>query len=266
MTDPLELPPGTWERLASAPRRLLCLDHDGTLAPLVEDRRAARALPRSLALLGRIAESRVTRVAVVSGRPCAELARLVPAARFTLVGEHGWEARAPGSPVHAWTIPQAARDALAAARARADAAGLAGLVESKRASLVLHVRGLPEPEAERAVAAMGCAWSDLPGAAPLALRRIDGGLELRAAGRDKGMALLDLLSSEPPGTLAVHVGDDETDEDAFRAVAGRGLGVLVAPSPRPTSASCRLSSCEEVTLLLSAWLDRVEGQPAVGRA
>jgi hypothetical protein len=50
------------------------------------------------------------------------------------------------------------------------------------------------------------------------LERIDGGVELRLHGRNKGTAVLSMISQAPPGTFGVFVGDDATDEDAFAAV------------------------------------------------
>jgi trehalose-phosphatase len=65
----------------------------------------------------------------------------------------------------------------------------------------------------------------------------------------KGKAVLWLLEElglDRPDVLPVYIGDDETDEDAFAALAGRGLGILVADRPQKTEAEYRLESPEAV--------------------
>ena len=53
------------------------------------------------------------------------------------------------------------------------------------------------------------------------LLEFEGGLELRV-GRDKGGAIDTLIAEAPPGTPVAYVGDDLTDEAAFRALSQRG--------------------------------------------
>jgi trehalose-phosphatase len=82
---------------------------------------------------------------------------------------------------------------------------------------------------------------------------------------DKGRAVLWLLGTlglEGPGVVPVYLGDDVTDEDAFRALAGRGLGVLMAEPARPSAADYRLRSVEEVRRFLEALEGRL---PAASR-
>ena len=81
------------------------------------------------------------------------------------------------------------------------------------------------------------------------------GLELRHPGRSKGDVMRELLEEQPSGTISAYVGDDETDEDAFRALAGRGLAVLVAEQPRETAAE-HVIPHEGVGPLLEAWLEQ----------
>jgi trehalose-phosphatase len=69
----------------------------------------------------------------------------------------------------------------------------------------------------------------------------------------KGQALLwllDALGLEGPDVLPLYIGDDLTDEDAFRALGDRGVGILVAEEPRETAAEYRLRDPEEVRRFL----------------
>ena len=78
--------------------------------------------------------------------------------------------------------------------------------------------------------------------------------ELRPASEwHKGKAvvwLLEALGLAGADALPVYLGDDVTDEDAFGAVAGRGLGILVAEAPRVTAAGYRLTGPAEVQIFL----------------
>lgn len=248
------VPEALWREAAAAPRRLLALDYDGTLAPFCVDPGAARPLPAARRALDHVLAG-ATEVVVLSGRPPADVARLLGMPPIEIVGEHGWTIRrADGGELRHPVPPQriAALD-----RAESLAPQLApGRVERKRASLVVHTRGLAPglaAEVERRA---------LDGFAPLtgdglAVRPIDGGLELRVRGRDKGVALAELAAESGPGVFVAAVGDDDTDEDAFRAAArAGGWGVRVGAT-RPTAARAALASPHEVARFLELWAERI---------
>ncbi len=247
-----------WRLVSLAHHRLLMLDHDGTLAPFRDRRDEARPLPRFLPLLGRLSASGHTRVAVISGRPVAELVPLLGALPIALVGEHGWEERTPEGAVLQAPLPDGAPAALDEAERRARAAGLGARLERKRTALTLHVRGLEPSVATRLVSEASGLWSGIEPRTQLRLDAIDGGLELRVRGRDKGSAALALLAQSPPGTLAVYVGDDTSDEDAFAVVREWGFGVRVGATERESLAGARLADSEELARFLETWLSLLE--------
>jgi trehalose-phosphatase len=65
----------------------------------------------------------------------------------------------------------------------------------------------------------------------------------------------------PPGTLPVYLGDDTTDEDAFRALGREGVTIRVGDSGSPTAARHRLRDPDEVLGFLQRWRDELE-EPA----
>jgi len=251
------VPRELWDRLHGRGRRLLLLDYDGTLAPFHIHRDRAHVPPNTLQLLRALAASPRTSVAVVSGRPIDELDRLIgdPKLRVHWIGEHGWEERAPGGDTRQHPLSEEARLGLDGAWKAIGARGLQSRVEKKRTGLVLHTRGL-FPDADdslhRATEAVWLPWTER---APLRLSTIHGGLELRAVGRDKGLATLDLHRRHGDVALVVYVGDDETDEDAFKALADRGFGIRVGKDDGPTSAHGRLPKPETMDEFLARWLD-----------
>ena len=86
------------------------------------------------------------------------------------------------------------------------------------------------------------------------LSAFDGGLELRARGYDKAQVVATVLEECSGHTVAAFLGDDATDEDGFRAVQGRGIGILVRPEWRPTSAEMWLRPPGEVAEFLKQWI------------
>lgn len=256
------IPEKLWAMVAIAPHRLLMLDYDGTLAPFHVDRDQARPLPRSLELLQRLAGHRHTSLAIVSGRPVREVERLLGPLAATLVGEHGWEWRAADGTLELPDLGDAAATALAEAERVGREAGWQDVMERKRSAIVLHTRALPAARAVALEERAGAAWGALEVPGVIALDRINGGLELRARGRDKGTVVRTLLGQAPPLTLGVFVGDDVTDEDAFEAVRERGFGVRVGEADRPTKAMGRIASCDDVPGFLERWLEASAGGSA----
>ena len=87
----------------------------------------------------------------------------------------------------------------------------------------------------------------------LQVQEFDGGVELKASGHDKGTAVKTLLSEMGPGAVATYLGDDRTDEDAFKAIRGRGMAVLVRDIFVPTHADLWIRPPEELIKFLNRW-------------
>jgi len=229
------------------------LDYDGTLAPLTRERAEALPDPASLSHLRAISRASGTRVAIVSGRQLVELDRLLRLRNLTLVGEHGWEERRPGGRRIRHRLPAGAKRALDRAERAGRERGWTPHLERKRAALVLHTRGLPGPQARALEVEALAAWAPLGARGALVLERTRGGIELRAAGRDKGTAARALIARSPAHTLVVFIGDDRTDEDAFAALSPDGIGVRVGGRTRQTRATARLAGIRAVSEFLARW-------------
>jgi len=77
----------------TAPRLLLTLDYEGTLVPSASPPAEARPAPAVLALLSQLAQASDVEVAVMSGRPLAELHTLLPVPGLVYLGAHGLKRR-----------------------------------------------------------------------------------------------------------------------------------------------------------------------------
>ncbi len=240
--------------VTAAESRVLFLDYDGTLAPFRVERDQAYPYPGVRELLAEIQAARTTRLVIVSGRPVAELLPLLGLASAPeMWGSHGWERQPAGGTVSPVALPPDLAAALQRGWAWLEENGLASRGERKPASLALHWRGLPPARIQQIQMMVRQGWQSLTAADSLQLREFDGGLELRVRGRDKGDAVRSVLAEEGPGSVAAYLGDDLTDEDAFTAIAGQGLGVLVRSEERSTNASCWLRPPAELRDFLARW-------------
>ncbi len=252
--------------LAAPARALIGTDFDGTLAPIVPDPQAARALPGAAPALARLARA-VGTVAVITGRPAAEAVRyggLDAVPGLIVLGHYGgqrWQdgqLTGPGSP----PAIAAARQALPGLLQRAGADG-GTWVEDKELALAVHTRRAADPEA--ALRRLAGPLTDL--AAGLGLAAEPGRLviELRLPGTDKGAALTGLVAERGAGSV-LFCGDDLGDLPAFAAVRelrAAGLPGCAAASASPESpqvaaaADLVVEGPEGIVALLAALADRL---------
>ena len=248
---------GAWR---ASGRLVLLLDFDGTLAPIVDrperagmPDRTRRALERLMAMEGVV-------VAVVSGRGLADVRERAAIPGIAYAGNHGMEIEGAGlHRIH----PQAAaaRPELEAAAAVIEPAleGIDGaFVEDKGLTLSIHYRLAPDHAEEVREIVLEAA----AGRAGLAVTEGKMVLEVRPRVEwHKGRAVLFLLEQmQPPRDAPVlYLGDDRTDEDAFRALQGwspTAEGILVAEAPSADSAATsHLRDPAEVGALFEALAD-----------
>ena len=217
-----------YAEVARAARPLVCLDFDGTLAPIVADPAAARIHPEAADALAGLAAAGAT-LAVVTGRPARQalelgaleiLAERVAAAGSTLyvLGQYGnerWTSLdrrivSPDAPPGLGEF----RGRLPGLLAGVDAAG-EPFVEDKGLAVAVHTRRMPDPAGsyERLLPVLSAAARDHgldvePG------RLV---VEVRAPGSDKGGAVRTLVIESRPDAV-LFCGDDLGDVAAFEAI------------------------------------------------
>jgi trehalose 6-phosphate phosphatase len=254
-TSEMAVPTALFEQVAAATQSLLLLDYDGTLAPFQVDRHSAYPYPGVLPLLQNIINRSRSRVAVITGRPIAELhALLTPLRDLEIWGSHGLEhLTANGTYRQSAVAPETAA-LLSDSESWLSTAGLAHRTEIKPGGIAVHWRGLPPAEIER-IRAGACKglmpYSQQPG---LKLLEFDGGLELCVAHPDKGDALASILATVDPQTPVAYLGDDITDEAAFASLNSRGTTILVRAEHRETQAQIWLRPPDELIAFLQQWL------------
>ncbi|WP_416896449.1 MAG: trehalose-phosphatase [Minwuia sp.] len=233
----------------------LFLDFDGTLAPLVARPELAAMAAPTRASLNRVAAASGGAVAVISGRPLAQLDALLHPLELPVAGSHGAELRGIDGSIR--TLGEAAQAALDEVHAGLGQLAVAEnlLIERKHGAVCLHYRG----RAELAGRCLDAGRGEV--AAHPELRLMEGHMVVEIALRDldKGTALRAFMS-EPPffGRTPVAAGDDTTDEDAIRAAQALG-GIGIRIGDGDSEARIRMAGIDEFL----AWLDAVSRDEAM---
>jgi trehalose 6-phosphate phosphatase len=236
-------------------RPLLLLDYDGTLAPFRVDRFQAVPWPGVRDLLSQIQSQNRTRMVIVTGRPAKEIAPLLCLKQpIEVWGLHGFERLHLDGRREVESISPLAQKKLDEVHAALERDAFGGLFEHKPNAAVLHWRGLPANQAAFAEQHSRALFEPLAGFEGFRLLPFEAGLELRV-GRHKGDAVEALLAECNTCAPAAFLGDDLTDEAAFRAVQCRGLSVLVRTEHRETCADLWLKPPEELLQFLQRWLN-----------
>lgn len=243
-----------FDRVRSTRTRVLMLDYDGTLAPFRDHTADAAPYPEVVPLLNAIMDARHTRVVVVSGRWVKDLIPLLGLAHEPEVwGSHGWERVRVGRYDEA-RVPPGTRTLLLALDEWSGAVeALGGRVERKPAGVAFHWRGLSRVETDAIRDALTERWVLLARPNLLEWHEFDGGVELRASGRDKGDVVRALVDEAGADAALAYLGDDLTDEDAFRAMPEGGASILVREERRPTAARMWLKPPHELVGFLNRW-------------
>lgn len=265
MTRPISRLPSALDDADALTRRLegrtpaVFLDYDGTLTPIV-------ARPE-LAVLSGAMRGIVTAlaarcpVAVVSGRDRPDVEKLVGIDTLVYAGSHGFDIRVPGGRNIQREEGAGFAGLLERVKARLgrEVGPIAGsLIEPKKSSVAVHYRQVAEGEraAVKAVVDAILAEHDT-------LRVTPGKMVWEIQPKldwNKGRAvlwLIEALELDRPGIVPMYFGDDVTDEDAFDALSGRGIGVFVgdtaaAEEDRPTAADFAVPDTESCGRLLDS--------------
>ena len=239
---------------AFSPDWAIFLDIDGTLLEHVERPDAVRPDPALSKLLIELHEATGGALALISGRPVAELDALFAPLRFPTAGQHGIERRDADRKVHQHTFPvePLRRAARQLGEFAARHAGL--LLEDKGHSLALHFRLAPEL-AGIAREALANALATLGPEFEMQAGKLV--FEIKPGGRDKGTAIEEFMAEVPfAGRLPVFVGDDTSDEYGFANVNRMG-GHTIKVGPGPSTARWRVADAAAVRKWLGAFVSYV---------
>ena len=242
-------------RTAQAP--LLLLDYDGTLADFRIDRFTARPWSGVRELLTEIQNDGRTQLRVITGRPAGEINPLLQLPSPVEVwGLHGAERLHTNGRRELQEAPAEALRKLDELRVHLRRDSLGGLFEDKPNAAVMHWRGHSPQRAKSIEQRTRALFEPAAQVDGLTLLPFESGIELRV-GRDKGGAVQAIVDECGLDAPVAFLGDDLTDESAFRAVNGLdnpNLSVLVRRALRDTSAAIWLKPPDELRWFLKQWL------------
>jgi len=245
-----------FDNLSKAQERILLLDYDGTLAPFHVERDKAFPYPGVTELLDEICQTQTTQLIIISGRAIKDLIPLLNLNPLPeIFGSHGWEHLTNKGKYTLEFSDSHLEKVFAQAKQHIEELGLTGLLEQKPVSLAIHWRGKGTETINFIQSQVRRVWEKLESVENLELHDFDGGLELRVTGKNKGTAVESIISNldlrETP--MIAYLGDDNTDEDAFKFLKDKGLSVLVREYLRPTNADLWIKPPEELLQFLRKW-------------
>ncbi len=248
-----------WKRVKNAPRRLLLLDYDGTLAPFKVERDKAVPYPGVRETIRGLIEEPDLKIIIISGRQADEVVELLGLKHHPEIwGVHGMERLTEEDVRTSHSLSIGAEKALKEAAHEAESLGIGSTMEKKSVSLAFHTRNMSRTETERINNIVTLKIFPITMGTGMELHKFDGGLEIRSGDVNKGDAVNTLFQElgDEDDIAAAYLGDDLTDEDAFKAMKGRGAAVLVREEFRETLADIWIRPPRELIKFLDRWKRR----------
>ncbi|PON50112.1 Trehalose-phosphatase [Parasponia andersonii] len=261
-------------KMARGKRIVVFLDYDGTLSPIVNDPDRAFMSDEMRAAVREVAKYFPT--AIISGRSRDKVKEFVQLSNVYYAGSHGMDIMAPARPLkssgeakhHAISIDKKGNDVLfqpaqkfmpaiqeILALLEEKTGNIQGAkIEDNRFCISVHYRRVREEDYGILEEKVKSLLQNYPDFHLTTGKKV---LEVRPSIEwNKGHALdylLDTLGfSNSSEVLPLYIGDDRTDEDAFKAIRSRGQGfpIIVSTIPKETKASHSLHDPSEVLTFL----------------
>ena len=241
-----------WEniqaRIQNAQNLFLFLDYDGTLTPIVSRPELALCPSEVKRHLEKLHDLPGVYLAIISGRSLEDLREKVGVQGIIYVGNHGLEIENPAGRHKKILSSARTRELKRITQNLQDSLKeIPGILfEEKGPILAIHYRNVPQkfftqvPQVlEAELRQWRDRWKMASGKMVLEIRpKID---------FNKGDAVRDILKTFPSlGLLPIYLGDDQTDEDAFRVLKGRGISVFIGQGRLSSEADFFLQNPDEV--------------------
>ncbi|GAB3891772.1 bifunctional alpha,alpha-trehalose-phosphate synthase (UDP-forming)/trehalose-phosphatase [Spirosoma agri] len=235
------------DQYAQAKSRLIVLDYDGTLVEFTTEPELASPTPAVIDRLSKLAANPDNKVLVISGRPEKTLEKWLGHLPISLVAEHGATSKQDGVWIRNEASDERWKETIRPLLTDFASRCKGSFIEEKEASLAWHYRGANQQ--------MGFKRSRelvdlLEHILPSDLRLLDGQkvIEVKSQETNKGKIARQWATAQPYSFVLV-MGDDQTDEDMFSALATI-TPYTVKIGPKPTQAHYRLNDVAQALSVL----------------
>ena len=218
------------DKIREAKNLFLFLDYDGTLTQIVSHPDLALCPHEVRLLLEKLRDLLNVELAIISGRHLEDVREKVGVPGITYVGNHGLSIQNPVGVHQKRLSPARQKEFAKISQALKDSLGkIPGIFfEDKGLILAVHYRNVPQEYFGR----IHLTWKETAEKWKSRWQTTHGKMVFEIQPRvdfSKGKAVREILKASSRNTLPIYVGDDQTDEDAFREVKGRGITVFVGP-------------------------------------
>ncbi len=243
-------------KLSKTGRIFVFLDYDGTLSPIVKNPSKATLSSKTRHVLSKLANNKRVVVSIVSGRMLSQVKALVGLKGIYYAGCHGLEIDKVGK---SYLLPHLAKIRAQVSdiirRLKAELRTIAGWeIEDKGIIFALHYRRVKKHDIEKLKYTFYSIVRGYLSEGDIVTARGKKVLEVRPAlNWDKGrycLYLMNKLKGKGEKIIPVYIGDDVTDETAFRVLKGKGVTVFVKGERKTSLAKYYLSSTNEVVKFL----------------
>ncbi len=239
------------ETLLSGKKLLFFLDYDGTITPIVHHPELAVLSEDTRGIIKKLSQKFT--VAIISGRMRKDIEKLVNIKGIFYAGSHGFDIAGPRfSMIHPKAeelIPAILEITKQISKEIGNIPGI--LIEEKKFSIAVHYRLVDVHNLPKIKTVINNIIRNHKALRLMSGKKVFEILPDIDWGKGRAIRwIMEALKISWTEASVVYIGDDITDEDAFRIIRTRGIGILVSDISKESTADFRVSSTDEVKKLL----------------
>lgn len=240
-------------KILQAPHTFFFLDFDGTIAPIMPTPQMVKVEESTRHLLEKVVANPNLSIAIITGRKIEEIEALIDLKNLIYAGNHGLELKGPDFNYTHAKVKQYTRIMRDIAETLKPFSELfpGSFLEDKQISLTYHFRLVDPPKESDLLQKIAQTLEPWTRDKKIKVTEAKKAVEIRPNFNwNKGSAVRWFLLHEDPESLPIYIGDDKTDESAFRALSDDGITIRVGLD-RNSHAQYFLNDTYEVMVFLA---------------